>query len=1571
MTIRHILLVLTLRIFDSETGTGAIVFQFSSDLVSALAEIHLECDARTLKNLQQSYTPQVGHSVSQQFFVHTYRKCNFFFPRLHDFLGAARRLRKARKLARRKQHAILAKSRYRGCKFDSTLGFPGEGWWKRFTVATWNTRSLTKERFEYAKSLGYDVLAITELWRNQSTYQTRRKNFIVSEPILIKKGPNKGKIRFPNDRAAGVGILLSDRMEQKVHSFGSRGERICWVRLQGPVCNLFVVAVYLPHRAKIAPTQDQTLTQVQELLSEIPSRDCVCLLGDFNEQLAPNVDGITGAWTGSKPSKNSDKIISLLRLYNLTAMNTMFRPKKHQTVHTFLQTKRKEGDVHDDKYIGRSVKVKYNRRWTTGKVIAPSLISTEPAWIVRFEDGYIATYNEKQLAKILIHIQSEKTGHQLDYIFVSRRWKSCVRKCSVNWAPSRHRNLHGDKDDHGLLASTWTWRIRCVKQTSIKDFGKLTEIKLDDDGKPLPNATLTAFDEAVKRNIQEQGCPHDADATTLHQHMQSAIQHAINSVLPDVPKTTGVRRDVSERSKSLYKKREKMRGCNQAQYDGLQKAIRESRLRDFQEWVEKHSQKMQEANGHGDVKKIFKSVNELAGERQKPPKNLTTNGQGGMLNSAQDVASRWYNFLVDKFAATAAECERPPMQGLPPTVGQDPLSTEEILDGLRRMNSGKATGPDGIPIEVFKHSKVCKTLLVALIKKIWLEEIVPAEFGEAKFVMIFKNKGSHDDPSKYRCLGMLNHTYKVLSQCMLNRMVKETEGFLPDWQAGFRSKRGCRDNILVLRTLYDAMLERGEPLYVTFIDYSAAFDSVSHKFLDEALHAAGASNKTRAMFRAIYRAATARTAVQGTDGKTVFSDVFPINRGVVQGDITSPWYFILALELILRRHDADERKGVMLLNKNIHSLGYADDAALVDNNLAVATDRVTNIAQGSRQDADMSINIAKTEVMHVCEQGAVSRTTDAEAKKVCKHKCKYPGCNKVFRNAHGVKCHQGKCRWKHEYVMDKILAVSGLPTSSNCRYKVRWHGYGAEDDTWEPHSHLPPQAVKSFLKRNGLYDYNWPSDSRCQYCDKPCKSPHGAKIHMHKCHHRPDKQSFAGTCADRCVKDVKVAEAQKHKPKVKCEQAELKNVAVFKYLGSLFYADGQHRQDVTRRIALAMNRCGKLRHVFDSKDLPMSLKLSVYKAAVASILTYGSEAWHLTTRTQARLNGANARCLSRFTGKSSHEEASKYKRTYDLVSAVRSRRYKWLGHILRLPGPRLVKVAVQAQYEMGLSGNICMDAPHTSCFEELTQLAQDRAGWAKHWRDMQLCNETSLPPIPMTISPTTTPTQATTTTPTTTNPARSKPVSTMSRQDLSHMQAAAWQAIFTKSADIHSTTETTELPTAPRHSQSIALAVPDIPRASYPHAAQNDNSNISHTTNHNSITSNNPLWTAPAQIPSDIDTPTPSDSLWTRPALIPSDIDTPSKTDSSWAIPAQLPSDINTPTSNRSLWDATERPPYNEPISPDHIYPSLSQLSPIEMIPPHIYSLTISPIPINPHSQYMMNNITLTNNMNDTYTHTD
>ena len=231
------------------------------------------------------------------------------------------------------------------------------------------------------------------------------------------------------------------------------------------------------------------------------------------------------------------------------------------------------------------------------------------------------------------------------------------------------------------------------------------------------------------------------------------------------------------------------------------------------------------------------------------------------------------------------------------------------------------------------------------------------------------------------------------------------------------------------------------------------------------------------------------------------------------------------------------------------------------------------------------LNLMKTEAMYVCEQGKVTATEAAEAKKVCCYKCKNPGCKKVFYNVHGAKCHQGKCRWKDTYEMDSI--VEAAETTDGWRYRVRWHGYGPDEDTWEPHGNLPPGAVRDFRQQNGLYDYLWPRDARCRYCDKKCVSPRGAKIHARRCPHRPDVQLFKGTCADRKVQADKVESAQKQKPKVECEGRELKNVARFRYLGSIFSADGSQDFDLRRRIGMAMSRCGQLRQVFDSEGVSL------------------------------------------------------------------------------------------------------------------------------------------------------------------------------------------------------------------------------------------------------------------------------------------------------------------------------------------------------------------------------------------------
>ena len=70
------------------------------------------------------------------------------------------------------------------------------------------------------------------------------------------------------------------------------------------------------------------------------------------------------------------------------------------------------------------------------------------------------------------------------------------------------------------------------------------------------------------------------------------------------------------------------------------------------------------------------------------------------------------------------------------------------------------------------------------------------------------------------------------------------------------------------------------------------------------------------------------------------------------------------------------------------------------------------------------------------------------------------------------------------------MAVRGATGAPTRRFKVRWKGYGAEDDTWEPFSNLPPHMIKEFLLANGEYEHA-DMESAAVYVTSPAKTPAG------------------------------------------------------------------------------------------------------------------------------------------------------------------------------------------------------------------------------------------------------------------------------------------------------------------------------------------------------------------------------------------------------------------------------------------------------------------------------------------------
>ena len=158
-------------------------------------------------------------------------------------------------------------------------------------VGFWNPWSYCNKGHEYVKSLRYDVLGLGELHNKHLEQHYESKRWICSERSKVdKQGVDP-------DPAAGVAILLSSKMVGRILDSGCVGNRVVWVRLAGPVCNLFVVVVYVSHKGrKKAPFAQDMIKQIQiqELVSTVNKSDCIIMMGDLNCELQRNVQGCTG-----------------------------------------------------------------------------------------------------------------------------------------------------------------------------------------------------------------------------------------------------------------------------------------------------------------------------------------------------------------------------------------------------------------------------------------------------------------------------------------------------------------------------------------------------------------------------------------------------------------------------------------------------------------------------------------------------------------------------------------------------------------------------------------------------------------------------------------------------------------------------------------------------------------------------------------------------------------------------------------------------------------------------------------------------------------------------------------------------------------------------------------------------------------------------------------------------------------------------------------------------------------------------------------------------------------------------
>ena len=123
----------------------------------------------------------------------------------------------------------------------------------------------------------------------------------------------------------------------------------------------------------------------------------------------------------------------------------------------------------------------------------------------------------------------------------------------------------------------------------------------------------------------------------------------------------------------------------------------------------------------------------------------------------------------------------------------------EVKWALRSITMNKASGGEGIPVELFQILKDdAVKVLHSICQQIWKTQQWPQDWKRSVLILIPK-KGNAKECSNYHTIALISHTSKEMLKILQARLQQFVNSELPDVQAGFRKGRGTRDQIANIR----------------------------------------------------------------------------------------------------------------------------------------------------------------------------------------------------------------------------------------------------------------------------------------------------------------------------------------------------------------------------------------------------------------------------------------------------------------------------------------------------------------------------------------------------------------------------------------------------------------------------------------------------------------------------------------------------------------------------------------------------------------------------------------------------
>ncbi|KAK3521104.1 hypothetical protein QTP86_001893 [Hemibagrus guttatus] len=299
---------------------------------------------------------------------------------------------------------------------------------------------------------------------------------------------------------------------------------------------------------------------------------------------------------------------------------------------------------------------------------------------------------------------------------------------------------------------------------------------------------------------------------------------------------------------------------NRQEYKELQRRVKRE--------VSKAKQKAyEELYTRLDTREGEKDLYRLARQRDRDGKDVQQvrvikDRDGRVLTSEESVQRRWKEYFEELMNEENEREKR--VEGVNSVEQKvDKIRKDEVRKALKRMKSGKAVGPDDIPVEVWKClGEAAVEFLANLFNRVLESERMPEEWRRSVLVPIFKNKGDVQSCSNYRGIKLMSHTMKSTT-----------------------------DAIFALRILMEKYRDGQKELHCVFVDLEKAYDRVPREELWYCMRKSGVAEKYVRVVQDMYE--RSRTVVRCAVGQT---EEFNVEVGLHQGSALSPFLFAIVMD---------------------------------------------------------------------------------------------------------------------------------------------------------------------------------------------------------------------------------------------------------------------------------------------------------------------------------------------------------------------------------------------------------------------------------------------------------------------------------------------------------------------------------------------------------------------------------------------------------------------------------------------------------------------------------------------------